>query len=219
MPRGKRRREQQRAAGVRRGLEDEFHILAKTEIEHLVGLVEHDGLQFRNVETAAPQMIAQPPRRADHDVRAGGQFALLAARIHAADAGNHARIGVLIEPGEFAMDLQARVRASAPRSRPAARQPARTARHRQADFWRSPAHRRRSCRSRSAPKPAGRGRRRHPPARRSAPASGIVIALRQSSGERRTCGQGCHGDQTLMAPWRRNHLKTPRTKRSKLPSR
>ena len=27
---------------LRRGLEDEFHVLAKTEIEHLVGLVEHD---------------------------------------------------------------------------------------------------------------------------------------------------------------------------------
>ena len=86
--------------------EDEFHILAKTEIEHLVGLVEHDRLQFRNVETAAPQMIAQPSRRADHDVRARGQLALLAARIHAADAGNDARIGILIEPGEFAMDLK-----------------------------------------------------------------------------------------------------------------
>ena len=100
------RRKQQRAAVVRRGLKDEFHVLAKTEIEHLVGLVEHDRLQFRNVETAAPQMIAEPPRRADHDMRARGQLALLAARVHAADAGNHARIGVLIEPGEFAVDLK-----------------------------------------------------------------------------------------------------------------
>ena len=38
-----RRREQQRAPCLRRGLEDEFHILAKTQIEHFVGLVEHDG--------------------------------------------------------------------------------------------------------------------------------------------------------------------------------
>ena len=53
-----RRRKQQRAAGVRCGLEDKFHILAKTQIEHLVGLVEHNGLQFRDVETAAPQVIA-----------------------------------------------------------------------------------------------------------------------------------------------------------------
>ena len=92
------RREQQRAAILRRGLEDEFHVLAKTKIEHLVGLVEHDRLQFRNVETAAPQMIAEPAGRTDHDMRARGQLALLAARIHAADAGNHARIRILIEP-------------------------------------------------------------------------------------------------------------------------
>ena len=34
-----RRGEQQRAAAGRRGLEDEFHILAEAEIEHLVGLI------------------------------------------------------------------------------------------------------------------------------------------------------------------------------------
>ena len=106
MPRGNVAENSSVRRVLRRGLEDEFHVLAKAEIEHLVGLVEHDRLQFRNVETAAPQMIAEPPRRADHDMRARGQFALLAARVHAADAGNHARIGMLIEPGEFAMDLK-----------------------------------------------------------------------------------------------------------------
>ena len=45
-----------RAAGV--VFEDEFHVLAKAQIEHFVGLVEHDGLQFRDVETAAPQVVA-----------------------------------------------------------------------------------------------------------------------------------------------------------------
>ena len=103
------RREQQRAAGVRRGLEDEFHILAKAQIEHFVGLVEHDGLQLRDVEAIAPQMIAQPAGRADHDVRAGGKLALFAARIHAADAGNDARVRILIEPGEFALHLQGKL--------------------------------------------------------------------------------------------------------------
>src|SRR6267154_6775611 len=38
-----RRREQQRAAGFRRGLEDNFHILAEAEIEHLVSLVADNG--------------------------------------------------------------------------------------------------------------------------------------------------------------------------------
>ena len=200
-----RRREQQRAAGFRRGLEDEFHILAKTEIEHFVGLVEHDGLQFRNVETAAPQMIAQPPRRADHDVGARGELALLAARIHAADAGDHARIGIVIEPGEFAMDLQAPVRASARRSAPAAPPPARTARHRRAVHWQSPAHRRRSCRSRSAPRPAGRGRRPRPPARRSAPASGNRSCARPKLGRAAGLWSGMSRGSDLHWRMRRKH--------------
>jgi hypothetical protein len=102
----KGRREQQRAARVRRGLEDKFHILAKTEIEHLISLVENDGLQFRDVEMAAPQVIAQSAGRPDHDVSADGKLALFAARIHAADAGDDAPIRILIEPCELAMDLQ-----------------------------------------------------------------------------------------------------------------
>ena len=90
----------------RRGLEDELHVLAKAEIEHFVGLVEHHRLQLRDVEAAAPQMVAETAGRADHDMGARGQLALFGARIHAADAGNHPRIGILIEPGEFALHLQ-----------------------------------------------------------------------------------------------------------------
>ncbi|GCC45605.1 hypothetical protein chiPu_0029900, partial [Chiloscyllium punctatum] len=102
----KRRREQQGAPGVRRGFEDEFHVFAKTEIEHLVGLVEHDDAQSGDVETAAAQMVAQPAGRPDHDVGALSQLALLAARIHAADAGHDAAIGMFVKPGELALDLQ-----------------------------------------------------------------------------------------------------------------
>ena len=51
-------------------------------------------------------MVAQPAGRADDDMGARGELALLAARIHAADAGDDPRIGILIEPGELAMHLQ-----------------------------------------------------------------------------------------------------------------
>ncbi len=100
-----RRREHQGAARIRRGLEDEFHVLAKAEIEHLVGLVEDHRLQFGDIETAAAQMVAEPARRADDDMGAGRKLALLAARIHAADAGDHAPARMPIEPGELALDL------------------------------------------------------------------------------------------------------------------
>src|SRR5262245_10183636 len=102
----KSRREQQRAARVRRGLEDELHILAKTEIEHFIGLVEDDSRQFRDVEMAAAQVIAQSAGRPDCDVSARGKLALCPARVHAADAGDDAPIRILIKPCEFAMDLQ-----------------------------------------------------------------------------------------------------------------
>ncbi|MEY9666352.1 hypothetical protein ABIE80_005060 [Bradyrhizobium diazoefficiens] len=105
----KGRREQQGAARLRRGLEDELHVLAKAEIEHLVGLVEDDGLQFGDVETATAQMIAQPARRADDDVRAGRQLALLAPRIHAADTGDDAPVSMLVQPGQFALNLQGKL--------------------------------------------------------------------------------------------------------------
>ncbi len=102
----KRRREQQGAARLRRGLENEFHVLAKAEIEHLVGLVEHDRGELGDVETAAPQMIAEPPGRADHDVRACRELALLAPRIHAADTGDDSPAGMPVEPGQLALDLK-----------------------------------------------------------------------------------------------------------------
>jgi len=101
-----RRREQQRAAGVRRGFQDEFQILAEAEIEHFIGLVEHDGFQLRDIETTAPQVIAQPPRRSDHNMRADAKLAPFTTRVHAADAGNNTRASVLIEPRELALHLQ-----------------------------------------------------------------------------------------------------------------
>ena len=51
-------------------------------------------------------MVAQPAGRADHDMGALASSAALAARIHAADAGDDARAGMLIEPGQFALHLQ-----------------------------------------------------------------------------------------------------------------
>ena len=90
----------------RRRLQDEFEVLAKAEVEHLVGFVEHHGLELRDVERAALDVVAKAPRRADDDMRAGGQFAPLAPWLHAADAGNDARARILIEPGKFSLHLE-----------------------------------------------------------------------------------------------------------------
>ena len=189
MPRGKvaENNSVRRVSGV--VFEDEFHVLAKAEIEHLVGLVEHDRLQFRDVETAAPQMIAQPAGRADHDVRARGKLALLAARIHAADAGNDARIGILIEPGEFAMHLQgefARRRDDQGQRRGGPLEPLGAAEQILGDRQPIGDGLAGAGLRRNQKVAAGGVVRQHGGLDRRRP---IVVALRQSSGERRTGGQ------------------------------
>ncbi|MNT63611.1 hypothetical protein D3C72_2014430 [compost metagenome] len=98
-------REHQGAAIVRGFLEDEFEVFAEAEIEHLVGLVEHDGAQRGDVERVAAYMVAKASGRADDDVGAALQRALLGAHVHAADAGRNGRAGLLIEPFELALDL------------------------------------------------------------------------------------------------------------------
>ncbi len=90
--------EQQGAALGRGGVEDELQVLAEAEVEHLVGLVEHDGAQGRGVEIAALQMVAQAPRGGDDDMGAALQHPLLAARVHAADADGDAGLGRRVEP-------------------------------------------------------------------------------------------------------------------------
>ena len=54
---------------------------------------------------AALNMVAQTPRRADHNVTAIGQQPLLAPRIHTADARHDHSTSLAIEPGQFAAHL------------------------------------------------------------------------------------------------------------------
>ena len=78
-PRHGRREEQ--GAPLRRGrVEDLLEILAKAHVEHLVGLVEHRDLELGEVERAALEMVAQPPRRADDDMGAVREAAALLRR-------------------------------------------------------------------------------------------------------------------------------------------
>ena len=51
-------------------------------------------------------MVAQPPRRSHHDMHAVLQLAAFAARVHAADTGDHPRAGIVIEPAQLALHLQ-----------------------------------------------------------------------------------------------------------------
>ena len=63
-------REQQRAAAGRGGVEDFLEVVAEAHVEHLVGFIEHDIAQGREVHGAALQMVAQAARGADDDMDA-----------------------------------------------------------------------------------------------------------------------------------------------------
>ena len=92
-------REQQGPALDRRGIQNEFQIIAKAEIEHLVGLVQHGDLQGRQVQMAALNMVAQTAGGADNNVGPVAEQTLLAPRIHTADARDDDRASLAIEPG------------------------------------------------------------------------------------------------------------------------
>ena len=100
------RRKHQRAALGRCRVEDEFKVLAKAEVEHLVGLVQHHRLQCRHIECMAGDVVAQAAGRADDDMRAALQRAPLRAHVHAADAGGDGGAGEFVEPFQLSRDLQ-----------------------------------------------------------------------------------------------------------------
>ena len=100
------RGKQQGTAAIGRRVEQFLKILAKAHVEHFVGFIQHCDRQHAQIERAAFQMIAQPPRGADHDLRAVLERAAFAHRVHPADAGRHPHTAGLIEPGQFTADLQ-----------------------------------------------------------------------------------------------------------------
>ena len=70
---GHGRGEQHRLPAVRGEPDNPLHVRQEAEVEHLVGLVEHQGLDRAEVKVAALGQIKQPARSADDDVDAGGQ--------------------------------------------------------------------------------------------------------------------------------------------------
>ena len=68
-PRRQRRREERGLALGGRRLEDEFEILGETHVEHLVGLVEDDRLDRREVDRAAAHVVEDATGRRDDDLR------------------------------------------------------------------------------------------------------------------------------------------------------
>jgi len=83
-----------RSAGA--AFEQALEILAEAHVEHLVGFVEYDRFELGEHERATLEVIAQSPRRTDHDVNAAREHLRFAPRIHAADTRRDPRAGARV---------------------------------------------------------------------------------------------------------------------------
>ena len=99
-------REHQGAALGRGGLEDEGQVLVEAHVQHLVGFIQHDGLQGRQVQRPALEVVAQTTGRADDDVTSAVQRLALDLGVHAADAGDDPGPGLGVQPLQLVRNLQ-----------------------------------------------------------------------------------------------------------------
>ena len=88
-----------------RCFQNEFQVFAETEIEHFIGFIENHRLEIGDVQHAALEMITQAPRGSYNDVGAIGEAPALALWVHAADAGEDTRAGIMVEPFQLALHL------------------------------------------------------------------------------------------------------------------
>ncbi len=106
---GHRRREQHGLATGRQQRDDALHVRQETEVEHLVGLVEHQRRDIAQVERALTGEVQQTTRGADDDVDAraqGGQLRLVGpAAVHRQDA----YLPACARPLEVGRDLDAQL--------------------------------------------------------------------------------------------------------------
>ena len=114
------RREQHRLPRLGRHLEHPLDVGQEAQVEHLVGLVEHQRVHVRDVEGPAVAQVDQPAGGADDDVDAGLERVELGARSRRrrrrSAPGGRGRC----RRGRGRRRPGARARGSAPRSAPAA---------------------------------------------------------------------------------------------------
>ena len=60
-------------------MEDRFDVFGEAHVEHLVGFVEHDGVDSAQVEGASLDVIDRPTRSCNDDVDASAQRVKLAS--------------------------------------------------------------------------------------------------------------------------------------------
>jgi hypothetical protein len=99
------RRDQMRAMPWRSLVEDRFELIAKAQVEHAIGFVEHHGGHVARLDATAIQMIEQAPGRPDHDGRPRRERAVFVAVRAAADHRRDAQLLRGVQPGKLVVDL------------------------------------------------------------------------------------------------------------------
>ena len=99
-------REQHRLAGLGRLAQQPLDVRQEAEVQHLVGLVEHQRVHVRDVEGAAVHQVDEPAGGADDDVDAGGERVELGVVPHAAVDREDAEAAVLAGQVQVAGDLE-----------------------------------------------------------------------------------------------------------------
>jgi hypothetical protein len=93
-------REEGELARRRHRGEDRLHVGLEAHLEHAVGFVEHDRAEGAQIERAALQVVADPPRRTHQDVRTLPERALL--QVARLSASEHEHTQPLVLPPELA---------------------------------------------------------------------------------------------------------------------
>ncbi|EGG76432.1 hypothetical protein SXCC_02896 [Gluconacetobacter sp. SXCC-1] len=94
-------REQQRAPRLGHGVQKLLKLVTEAQVEHFVRFIQHDHAQVRHVQAATGLMVAQPSRRADHDMRAKLQRPGFTPGVHAANARDDAPAGRCVQPRQL----------------------------------------------------------------------------------------------------------------------
>ena len=87
------------------GLDDLHHVRGEAHVEHAVGLVQDQELQVAQVRGAALQVVEQPPRGGDEDIRVAAQGVDLMAGGHSADDDPGGEAGEARHLEEVLLDL------------------------------------------------------------------------------------------------------------------
>ncbi len=101
-----RRREQQRLAGLRRGVEQALHDGQEAHVGHAVGFVDDHDLDRVEADLAALDQVGEAARAGDEDVDTTAEGLQLQAEAGAAVHGRDPQLALPAEPLELTADLR-----------------------------------------------------------------------------------------------------------------